>query len=68
MEERCTHPDYFVLDDPQRIEDDWIQCIRVDILYEAGLSELAVLLRVLVDIGKGLSFGGIHISLDSFIK
>ena len=68
MEERSAHTNDLILDHPQRIEDYWIQCVRVDILHKTCLSELTVLLGMLVNISKGLSFGGIHISLYSFIE
>lgn len=68
VEESGRHPDHFILDDPERVEHDWVECIGVHVFCEARLSDLAVGFGVFIDICESLALCRVDVCNNPLVQ
>jgi len=68
MEQIGTHSDDLIFDDSERVEEERIKGVGMEVFDKTGLNCFGVLFIVFIDIGKSLSGCWIDISFDAFVK
>jgi hypothetical protein len=65
MEQVAAHSNHFILDYSQRVKDDWIECIRVNVFHKTLLSDFGVFFGMGVDISESAALCWVDISRNS---